>query len=186
MRTHALWLALTLSWVAPAVAEPPPVDVQHFHPHADQRGWFATQSADTLELWQPAFAAWFTYARDPLLFEYADGTFDRVVGDLASLNLQAAIGFRYADLAVDVPLHLRVAGDGFSDWSGSFGSTALGDIRVVPKVRFLDPEVQGILEDPSTIQAVNAGDIGSLTANPKFMKLLENPTIQDITKKMAE
>ena len=64
----------------------------------------------------------------------------------------------------------------------------MGDQELVRMILSLlnDPEVQGILEDPSTIQAVNAGDIGSLTANPKFMKLLENPTIQDITKKMAE
>jgi len=144
MRKHVLWLALTWLAVAPASAEPPPVDVQHFQPHTDQRGWFSTQSAATLDLWQPAFSAWFTYARDPLLFEYPDGTFDRVVGDLASLDLQAAIGFRYADLSVDVPVHLRVAGDGLSDWSEPFGATALGDIRVVPKVRFLDPDVQGI------------------------------------------
>jgi hypothetical protein len=49
-----------------------------------------------------------------------------------------------------------------------------------------DPEIQAVLEDPSIIQAMNAGDIGSLTANPKFMKLLENPAIQDITNGIGE
>jgi hypothetical protein len=64
----------------------------------------------------------------------------------------------------------------------------LGDQELVRMILSLlnDPEVQGVLEDPSIIQAVDAGDISALTANPKFMKLLENPTIQDITKKMAE
>ena len=49
-----------------------------------------------------------------------------------------------------------------------------------------DPDVQGILEDPSIIDAVNRGDIEALSSNPKFMKLLDNPAIQDITKKMAQ
>jgi hypothetical protein len=49
-----------------------------------------------------------------------------------------------------------------------------------------DPDVQGLLEDPSIIEALNARDIEALTSNPKFMKLLENPTIRDITGKIAQ
>jgi hypothetical protein len=36
------------------------------------------------------------------------------------------------------------------------------------------------------MKAVNSGDINALLSNPKFMKLLENPTIQDIRKRVTE
>ena len=64
----------------------------------------------------------------------------------------------------------------------------MGDPEIIRMLLTLlnDPDVQGILEDPSIIEAVNAGDIEALTSNPKFMKLLENPTIQDITGKIAQ
>ena len=64
----------------------------------------------------------------------------------------------------------------------------MGDPEIIRMLLTLlnDPDVQGILEDPSIIEAVNAGDIEALTSNPKFMKLLENPTIQDIFRKTAE
>jgi len=49
-----------------------------------------------------------------------------------------------------------------------------------------DPDIQGILSDPSIIEAVNQGDIETLSANPKFMELLDNPEIEAITRKLAE
>jgi hypothetical protein len=49
-----------------------------------------------------------------------------------------------------------------------------------------DPEFQKILRDPEVMRAVNAGDIPALTANPEFMKLLQNSTVQEIQKKVAK
>ena len=64
----------------------------------------------------------------------------------------------------------------------------LGDPEIIRMIFALmnDPDVRGILEDPSIIEAVNTGNVEALTSNPKFMKLLENPTIQDIISKTAE
>ena len=64
----------------------------------------------------------------------------------------------------------------------------MGDQEIIRMILSLldDPDVQEILQDPSITKAMNAGDIEALTSNPKFMKLLENPTIQDITGKMME
>jgi hypothetical protein len=64
----------------------------------------------------------------------------------------------------------------------------VGDQEILGMILSLlnDPEVQGILEDPTIIQAVTAGDIEALSSNPKFMRLLNNPAVQDITRKMAE
>ncbi len=64
----------------------------------------------------------------------------------------------------------------------------LGDQEILRMILSLlnDPDIQGILEDPSIIDAVNRGDIEALSSNPKFMRLLDNPAIQDIIRKMAE
>ena len=64
----------------------------------------------------------------------------------------------------------------------------MGDQEILHMILSLlnDPDIQGIVEDPSIIEAVNRGDIEALSSNPKFMKLLNNPAIQDITRKMAK
>ena len=138
-----LVLVFSLSTSARAQDAPPAMDVQHFQPNADGQGWFTTHSATTLDLWQPAFGLWFSYARNPLAYYVGDEIQDRVVGDLATMDLQAAIGFGPADLAVDVPIHLAVVGDGLDSWGGNLKATTIGDIRLVPKVRFLDPGDEG-------------------------------------------
>ena len=64
----------------------------------------------------------------------------------------------------------------------------MSDKEVVEMILSLqnDPDVQKVLQDPEIMEAINAGDINALLANPKFMKLLENPTIQDIRKKVTD
>jgi len=47
-----------------------------------------------------------------------------------------------------------------------------------------DPEMQALLGDPAIIRAVQAMDIGALLNNPAFMKLLSNPRVQEIEKRM--
>jgi len=47
-----------------------------------------------------------------------------------------------------------------------------------------NPEFKTLREDPEIMKAVNAGDIAALTANQKFMKLLDNPMVQDVNKKV--
>ena len=129
---------------AVAAAAPPAMDVQHFKPHADRTGWFVTESAQTLGMWKPAFGLWLSYANKPLV-HYIDGQAEElVVKDLLTMDLQAALGFGPVDLALDLPVHLLVGGEEYSDWTSAFSGTAVGDLRLVPKVRFLDPEKKGI------------------------------------------
>ena len=47
-----------------------------------------------------------------------------------------------------------------------------------------DPDLKKLLEDPEIMKAVSEGDIAALTANPRFMKLLENPAVREIQKKL--
>ena len=64
----------------------------------------------------------------------------------------------------------------------------MSDKEVVEMILSLqnDPEVQKILQDPEIMKAVNAGDMDALLSNPKFMKLLENPTIHEIREKVTD
>ncbi|HBD08438.1 MAG TPA: hypothetical protein DCZ69_09260 [Syntrophobacteraceae bacterium] len=59
-----------------------------------------------------------------------------------------------------------------SDQSSLDSITALQD----------DPDVREVLEDPDLMKAVASGDMAALSANPKFMKLLEKPGLQNIGK----
>jgi hypothetical protein len=47
-----------------------------------------------------------------------------------------------------------------------------------------DPDMQTILSDPSVMQAVQAGDTGALMNNSVFLKLINNPRVREIVKKM--
>lgn len=49
-----------------------------------------------------------------------------------------------------------------------------------------DPEMQALLGDPAVIGAIQAMDIGTLLNNPAFMKLLNNPRVQEIEKRMQQ
>ncbi|MGD9075056.1 MAG: hypothetical protein PVJ69_07580 [Desulfobacteraceae bacterium] len=64
----------------------------------------------------------------------------------------------------------------------------MSDKEVVEMILSLqnDPDVQKILQDPEIMKAVNAGDMDALLSNPKFMKLLENPTIHEIREKVTD
>jgi hypothetical protein len=49
-----------------------------------------------------------------------------------------------------------------------------------------DPLFKEILEDPEIMKGVLSGDIPNLMSNPKFIKLLDNPKVQEIRKRIQE
>ena len=49
-----------------------------------------------------------------------------------------------------------------------------------------DPLVESILKDPKTMQAIDAGDIGSLLADPKIQTLMQHPTVRGLSQQYAE
>jgi hypothetical protein len=81
---------------------------------------------------------------------------------------------------------VAASGSGTAAEVQSVGRKMLGDQEVMTLIQSLqnDAEFQKILEDPEIMKAVNAGDITALTDNPRFMKLLSNPTVQNIQKKV--
>ena len=68
----------------------------------------------------------------------------------------------------------------------SLQNKMMNDQEIMGMIQSLqnDPEFKKLLEDPDVMKAVNAGDIAALMANPKFTKLLNNSTVQDIQKKV--
>ncbi len=65
-------------------------------------------------------------------------------------------------------------------------SKMLSDKEIMTLIQSLqnDPDFKKVLEDPEIMKAINEGNIPMLTANPKFMQLLNNATVKDIEKKV--
>jgi hypothetical protein len=68
----------------------------------------------------------------------------------------------------------------------SLQETMMSDKQIMAMIGSLqdDPEFQEILKDPGLMSAVQSGDIATLMNNPKFLKLLSNPTVQEISKRV--
>ena len=49
-----------------------------------------------------------------------------------------------------------------------------------------DPQMQALLGDPAILRAIQAMDVGTLMNNPDFLKLLTNPRVQEIEKRMQQ
>jgi hypothetical protein len=60
------------------------------------------------------------------------------------------------------------------------------DIMVLILALRDDPEMQALLNDPAVVKAVSQGDTGALTANPRFMQLLNNPRVSEIQQLMEK
>lgn len=62
----------------------------------------------------------------------------------------------------------------------------LQDQGVMEQIRALqhDPEMQALLNDPEVVRAVQSGNYSVLINNPAFLRLLNNPRIKEIGKRM--
>lgn len=145
---------------------PPSIDADRFSPHGDHTGWFATLSPEALGLWRPAAGIWGSYARSPVVIYSPSGNID-VVRDMWALHVQGALGFGIGDLAVSLPIHPQVAGDGYSTWGEPPAGAALGDLEIVPKVRFVDPAVRGFGVGLAAPISVPTGDDQLYVGNGK-------------------
>jgi hypothetical protein len=62
------------------------------------------------------------------------------------------------------------------------------DPAAMSKIQALqnDPLVQSILNDEHTMQAIHAGDLGTLLSDPKIRALMNHPTVQEFSRGHAE
>jgi hypothetical protein len=87
------------------------------------------------------------------------------------------------------PTAVNGAGPGGGNTAGTvkkLHEKMTGDKDIMALIQSLQdsPEFKKIIEDPEIMKAVNEGDIAALTANPGFMKLLDNATVKEIEKKV--
>ena len=63
----------------------------------------------------------------------------------------------------------------------------MSDQSIMDKLSSLsnDPELMRVVQDPEIMKSVISGDIKALMANDKFMQLLNDPNIQEISKKIS-
>jgi hypothetical protein len=75
-----------------------------------------------------------------------------------------------------------------NDFSGvaALKDRMLQDQGVMEQIRALqnDPEMQALLSNPDIIRAVQSGDYSVLVNNPAFLRLLNNPRVKEIGKRM--
>jgi hypothetical protein len=119
---------------------------------------------------------------------------------LVSLGLFLAGGWTERGLAAEVPeAGDTVQPDGPSAQSNGGAETVLPagqlpriqerlikDEALFQKIQALqdDPDIQAVLSDSALMEALRAGNLDALISNPKFMRLLENPAIQEIMKEV--
>ncbi len=62
----------------------------------------------------------------------------------------------------------------------------MNDEGIMALIRALkdDPDMRALLSDPAMMSAVQAGDIGTLLNNPAFLKMLNNPRVREIERKL--
>lgn len=77
---------------------------------------------------------------------------------------------------------------GGNDFSGvaAMKDRMMQDQGAMEQIRALqhDPEMQALLSDSEVIRAVQSGDYSVLLNNPAFLRLLNNPRVKEIGKRM--
>jgi hypothetical protein len=64
----------------------------------------------------------------------------------------------------------------------------INDPQIMALIRALqnDPEIQALIQDEAIMDAISAKDINTLMSNPEFIKLFQNPSIQQIQKEIVK
>jgi OOP family OmpA-OmpF porin len=121
-------------------------DLQLFRPAIDSKGYITTNASQVLGLWDFSIGLVGTVAAGPLRLEADGKRFG--VNYVITPSLQAALGFRYAELAVTVPVQINsgssspgyVSQSGNSNFNNSlsFAGQGIGDIGIHAKGRILN------------------------------------------------
>jgi large repetitive protein len=122
------------------------LDIGHARYDATGTGLSVTASPETLELFQGGGGLTFHIADRPFaLYDHGadDELWSVIVQSQVLIDIHAAIGFRYVDFAVVLPVAPVVVW-GIDPTGGDFpvqdrDTGGLGDLVLIPKVRILDP-----------------------------------------------
>lgn len=140
-----LALAWLIAFTAPVFAQTPPIEfsVANFRPPASSRGYWVTENGTLLGHLSPSAQILANYAHKPL--QLIDTDSDRARADIiesrVDLDLALAMGFfEHLELGVVLPGTVSQTGDNLSILDREAGSSlqgGFGDIRIIPKLRFL-------------------------------------------------
>lgn len=80
------------------------------------------------------------------------------------------------------------AASGTADQVRSLQERMLSDQEIMAMIETLkdDPDFRKVLEDPAVMDAVAAGDVAGLMANPAFLQLMNNSMVGNIRQKMGK
>ena len=133
-------LLSTFALVAGAArAQTPGFNAQRFEPAAGASGGFMVERALVPEHLGYSFGLFLNYADDPLVARGGDGSIlSRPVDYAFTADLLASLAlFDFAEIAVDLPVHLAYGGDPLDVGGQVFqAGGGIGDLRVIPKVAF--------------------------------------------------
>jgi len=124
------------------------VNTLGFKPSVSPNGILSLETSTTLPSLKWSVGAYVSYVNDPLVVKYQGDTVYRFVGHQLLMDLTAAMGiWHFFELGMHLPVALyqrgspptALIGDGVS----ALRATALGDLRIVPKVRFWLNRKQG-------------------------------------------
>jgi len=123
-----------------------------------------------------------------------------ITGEVVSLNngiytvKSEALGIiKFEESKVSAIQEIRSSGN----TNASTNNSTAGDVKTLQQKMMNDKEIMGLIqslqndpefkklmEDPAFMKAVNAGDVAALSADPRFVNLLNNSTVQEIQKKV--
>lgn len=132
------WLALLGVLAAPARAQSEDLDTQRFVPRATTGGYLQTEGTDVRYPIDPfSMGLWLSYGHNPLVRVANDDVTQHLMRHQLALDLTASYAFAtWFELGLHVPL-AYLKGDDTSE-------AALGDVRLLPKFRFLSDVRQGV------------------------------------------
>ena len=150
-RTALVTAALITLASAPAFSQSAQFQVQQFEPLPAQRNnTLNVMRSDVLGHLQPSFGLMLHYADDPLVAYRVTDDERRIESRVISGQLMGEVTLGLGlldifDIGAVVPLALYTAGDGDDvvGGSNSVDGFGLGDPRIVPRVRIINPEKAG-------------------------------------------
>jgi outer membrane protein OmpA-like peptidoglycan-associated protein len=183
-RRLASWLVFTvLAAAVPAVAQAQEpirrVNVLVFEPSTSPLGVVTLDSSDTLKHLRWYAGLGFTYSHTPLRAARSGKTLFRFVGHHLAMDVVGALGiWKYFEVGVHLPAVLYQDGsdpDPLFGVGSSLGTAALGDLRLVAKVRFWRRQGRGFglalvpqLTIPTGFSGAQAGE-GYPTFEPRVV-----------------
>src|SRR5258706_3583797 len=140
MRLRALTALLLALGSSTAHAQVAAINGERFTPNANGKGFFAAESADTLEAMTPYVGLWLNYARDPMRVM---GARSSQLAQRLTFDLQLAVGLtRWLEVGVAAPLVL--VNEKGSAPGASGGVVGPGPMRVELKLRALNEVDHGV------------------------------------------